>query len=166
MSKFSFYAQKDWPYHVSSGAVVYRRNESSIELLLLHRYKGAKADTASPYGLPKGTINRGESLEQGAIREIKEETGFDVELQGYLGGHHAQFENPYNNYEWDRITHYFVAEATGGDQGQQRLDDVEFYKVKWCSPEEAKDLLMPNPKKEHIFVERALLWMSKRHESE
>lgn len=43
-----------------------------------------KASCYGKWNLPAGRLDFNETLEQGAIREIKEETGCDVELTGVL----------------------------------------------------------------------------------
>ena len=62
----------------SAGLLLYRRRNGSVEVLLAHpggpywatRHEGA-------WTIPKGGIHPGEDPLQTAIREFKEETGFD-----------------------------------------------------------------------------------------
>ncbi|MFP3292352.1 MAG: bis(5'-nucleosyl)-tetraphosphatase [Thermoproteus sp.] len=58
---------------VSAGAVVFYDGGGEVEYLLL-LYPGGHWD------FPKGNIEAGETPERTALREIKEETGLDVEL--------------------------------------------------------------------------------------
>ena len=59
----------------SCGAIVFRREENKWMLLLLrHRHGGH-------WSFPKGHVEAGETEEETALREIKEETGLTVELQ-------------------------------------------------------------------------------------
>lgn len=58
----------------SCGAVVWRINNENIEILLV------KQSHKDVWSIPKGRINKGESLEQCAMREVKEETNVDISL--------------------------------------------------------------------------------------
>jgi argininosuccinate lyase len=43
--------------------------------------------------MPGGRLERGESPVAGVIREVKEETGYIVEVRAFLGVYHAQFKD-------------------------------------------------------------------------
>jgi 8-oxo-dGTP pyrophosphatase MutT (NUDIX family) len=58
---------------ISAGGVVFRR-ERGIEVALI------LVGDAPRWGLPKGLVNRGETPEEAARREVREETGLDAEL--------------------------------------------------------------------------------------
>ncbi len=61
--------------HVAAGGWVFN---SSDQLLMIHR-RGS-------WDIPKGHLDAGETLEECAIREVKEETGLDmVQIVSYLG---------------------------------------------------------------------------------
>lgn len=60
------------------------------------------------YNQPAGHVEKGETLEQAAVREALEETGWDVQLTGFLGLY--VYTPPFNR----EITYYracFLAEA-------------------------------------------------------
>jgi 8-oxo-dGTP pyrophosphatase MutT (NUDIX family) len=62
-------------YEKSCGAVIYRVTEKGEIRILLVKNRNGKCWT-----FPKGHIESGESEEQTALREIKEETGLSVEI--------------------------------------------------------------------------------------
>lgn len=71
--------------------------DSKEENILMVKNKGAHS---SYYTLPGGAVEDGETLEEAAIREVKEETGLNVELEGIYAvseafmverGYHAIF---------------------------------------------------------------------------
>lgn len=62
-------------FEKSCGAIVYRKNRSQIELLLIkNRYGGH-------WSFPKGHVEGQETEIQTALREVKEETGLDINIQ-------------------------------------------------------------------------------------
>ena len=61
-------------YEKSCGAVVFRKYHGNTELLLIKHTIGGH------WSFPKGHVEPGETEEETALREIKEETSIDVEL--------------------------------------------------------------------------------------
>ena len=63
------------------------------------------------WALPGGFVDYGESLEEAALREAKEETSLDVEL---IRQFHA-YSDPARDARQHNATVVFIARATGGD---------------------------------------------------
>ena len=57
----------------SAGTLLWRRNESGLEELLVHA--SGRYNRRAPWGIPKGVPDSGEALEDTARRETLEETG-------------------------------------------------------------------------------------------
>ncbi len=58
----------------SAGTLLYRRSEAgALEVLLVHA--SGHYNRRAPWGIPKGMPDEGESLEDAARRETREETG-------------------------------------------------------------------------------------------
>ncbi|MDD5747826.1 MAG: NUDIX hydrolase [Actinomycetota bacterium] len=86
------------------------------------------------YRAPSGAAYPGESLEQGAIREAKEETGLDVELTRYLARINATFTNNGRIIKW--TTHIFEAREVGGSICPH--DTEEIAEARWVKIEDLK----------------------------
>lgn len=114
------------------GAVVYARHNGAIYLALVH-------DIFNRWTLSKGKLEEGEGEEEGTVREIKEEIGVDISLEGKIGENEYIASVPNEGKKRKRVT-YFLAQApygklTLGTSGG--LDDAQ-----WFSLEEIPDLNM------------------------
>lgn len=70
-----------------------------------------KGPGASYYTLPGGAVEQGETLEEAAIREVKEETGLDVQLGGIFSVGEAFFEDRGHH----AIFFTFIGKIIGGE---------------------------------------------------
>jgi 8-oxo-dGTP pyrophosphatase MutT (NUDIX family) len=116
---------------VSAGGVVYRHGAEGIEIVLVSR------DADGLYALPKGTPDNGESLEQTAVREVREETGLETEIQGRLGDVRYWFTEA-DGTRVNKVVHYYLMRASGGSVDDH---DHEFDRVGWYHLGEAERLL-------------------------
>ena len=60
----------------SAGLLLWRKAPSGVEVLLVH--PSGAYNARAPYGIPKGELDEGETLEKAAHRETLEETGVDA----------------------------------------------------------------------------------------
>jgi ADP-ribose pyrophosphatase YjhB (NUDIX family) len=79
----------------------------------------------------KGGVDEGESTAQAAVREMREEAGFSVEIDSYLGD--------YMNTDKTGIARMYIGHRTGGGPLGAHLKET--YKVRLLDGEEAKKLL-------------------------
>jgi ADP-ribose pyrophosphatase YjhB (NUDIX family) len=75
------------------------------------------------WALPGGFVEVGETLEQAAVREAKEETCLDVEL---LGQFHT-YSDPKRDPRMHCISTVFVARATGAPRAEDDAKSVALY---------------------------------------
>lgn len=69
---------------VNSHLAEHRVDGGFINLILVKRDPNSSAFPSS-WALPGGFITKGESLEDCAVREVKEETGIDAKMLAYIG---------------------------------------------------------------------------------
>ncbi|WP_037363565.1 NUDIX hydrolase [Amycolatopsis orientalis] len=78
------------------------------------------------WSLPKGHIEDGETVEQTAVREVKEETGISARVLQPLGTIDYWFVAQQRRVH--KTVHHFLLEATGGELSDE---DVEVTEVAW-----------------------------------
>lgn len=88
--------------------------------------------TKGHWGLPKGHVEENETEEETALREVKEETNYDVEIIG----DHRFVERYITDTKIDKEVVYFIAKKVGGEAEKQ---EAEVTDIKWCSFDEAID---------------------------
>jgi 8-oxo-dGTP pyrophosphatase MutT (NUDIX family) len=116
----------------SAGGIVTRDGEHGLEVLVC----GRSSDHL--WALPKGTPEPGETLEQTALREVREETGVEVESQGLVGDIKYWFSRPQEGVRYFKTVRHFLLRPVGGDPS---LHDHEFDEVRWIPAQEALKLL-------------------------
>jgi len=110
------------PETPAAGVVVFRKGP---EVLVIHRPK------YDDWSFPKGKLDRGEPTTVAAVREVDEETGLQVRLGRPLRPQRYQIRGG------DKVVHYWVGRAVGGDDvsGYEPNDEVD--QVDWLPVAEA-----------------------------
>ena len=111
----------------AAGGVVHRtRDDGTVEVLLIHRPK------YDDWTLPKGKLDPGESVEDAAVREVEEETGYRTEIERRIG------ETSYRdrNGRPKRVTYYAMRPVSGSFAENREVDEA-----RWVALDEAKHVL-------------------------
>jgi 8-oxo-dGTP pyrophosphatase MutT (NUDIX family) len=117
----------------AAGAVVFRRTEGGVRLLLLRAFKN--------WDFPKGLIEPGESGLDAARRECTEETGL-TDLEFPFGDLHQDTLA----YAGGKVARYFLAETEAARielPVSPELGRPEHHEWRWVSFDEAEELLPP-----------------------
>jgi len=121
------------PVSRAAGAVIFRRGERGIRVLLLRAYKN--------WDFPKGMVEPGEEDLAAARREVAEETGI------------ANLDFPFGDefketlpYAANKVARYYLAETDAEEielPVSPELGRPEHHEYRWVSFDEAEDLLPP-----------------------
>ncbi|MGI8944963.1 MAG: NUDIX hydrolase [Thermoleophilaceae bacterium] len=103
----------------AAGGVVVRDADGGLELCVVHRPRYAD------WTLPKGKLERGESFEQAALREVEEETGLRCRL-----GRELDSAEYIDNRGRPKIVRYWLMEVLGG--AFEPNDEVD--ELRWMAP--------------------------------
>lgn len=115
---------------VSAGGVVCDERDGVVMVAVCGRLK------TGLWALPKGTPDNGESLEETALREVREETGLSVEIAAPLG--HIEYWFARDAGRIHKRVHFYLMRPCGGSFDDH---DPEFDVVRWASAAEALDAL-------------------------
>ncbi|MSQ33750.1 MAG: NUDIX hydrolase [Dehalococcoidia bacterium] len=116
----------------SAGGVVCRLHEERWQVVL------CGPGGQGLWSLPKGSPEPGETLEQTALREVREETGLAVEVREPLGSITYWFTSVSEGARYRKTVHFFLMHPTGGSLERH---DAEFAEVRWYPMEEALEAL-------------------------
>jgi 8-oxo-dGTP pyrophosphatase MutT (NUDIX family) len=110
----------------ASGGVVWRRGGDGLTVALVHRPR------YDDWSFPKGKLDRDESWEAAALREVEEEIGLRCRLGAELTP--TNYRDPKGR---DKVVRYWLMEPIDGEFAPS--DEVD--EVRWLSPTEAEQLL-------------------------
>lgn len=110
-------------YEKSCGAVIF----DGDKVLVIQQVAGH-------WGFPKGHVEDGETEIETAVREIKEETNLDVEIDE--NHRYVEHYSPEEGVEKDVV--FFVAKKVGGDV---KVQEEEVREIEWLLPMDAMERL-------------------------
>lgn len=112
-------------YEKSCGGIIFYKGRSNIRILLVKNYNGRY------WSFPKGHIEIGETEQETAIREIKEETGLDVEIK--KGFREVSDYNPFGKIQKHVV--FFLAQAFTENV---KLQEEEIAEYIWVDLQQAR----------------------------
>jgi 8-oxo-dGTP diphosphatase len=116
---------------VAAGAILWRLEKGELKVAIIHRSR------YDDWSWPKGKIDKGETIPQAAVREIREETGLKVNL----GVHLAEINYKLPNGS-DKEVHYWAAKVTDKALANSKFKpSEEVAKVDWKTVAQARKLL-------------------------
>jgi len=115
---------EEMPIEKKAGAVIYSVADEDVYIALVH-------DVFGHWTLSKGGIDPSESVEDGAVREIKKELGLNIEIIEKLGENEYVANHPEKGQHRKQVT-YFLAKSPHveiklGESGG--LDDARWFKL-------------------------------------
>lgn len=129
---------------IAAGGLVF--NEKNELLMIFRRGK---------WDLPKGKMEKGESSETSAIREVQEETGIkNVTINHFTGKTHHEYFDPYLKENVLKETHWFSMQAASTETLIPQTEE-DITEIKWVEKTELDELLKNTyfNIKQIIFVE-------------
>ncbi|MGH3648144.1 MAG: NUDIX hydrolase [Micromonosporaceae bacterium] len=125
---------------VSAGGLVVRDQDGQVVGVLIakHDRRGRLV-----WSLPKGHVEDGETLEQTAVREVREETGVAGEVVGPLG--QVDYWFVFGGQKIHKTVHHFLLRRLSGELSDH---DVEVVEVAWVPlPEIPERLAYPDERR-------------------
>lgn len=115
----------------AAGGVVWRlaSDGTGVEVAIIHRPR------YDDWSIPKGKLAPGESLLEGALREVHEETGHRVQPGRSLG--EVRYLKKSGGGAREKVVHYWAMRATGGEFSPgQEVDEL-----RWLPLEQAHEVV-------------------------
>ncbi|HSK71644.1 MAG TPA: NUDIX hydrolase [Pyrinomonadaceae bacterium] len=142
---------------VSAGGAAFRQNGADFEIAIV------SVKPSMRWQLPKGIVDEGETIEQTALREVREEAGIETEIlekietveYWYFGNKNGE------RVRFHKYVHFFLMKYLSGETENH---DHEVAEARWVKIDEAIKMLAF--KSEKAVIEMAGELIEKRREGE
>jgi 8-oxo-dGTP diphosphatase len=111
----------------AAGGLVWRRAGDTIAIAIAHRPR------YDDWSLPKGKLDKGESWEEAALREVEEETGMRCRL-----GDELEPVTYQDRKGRDKVVRYWLMEP---EDDTDFVPNDEVDQLRWMAPPEAVEIL-------------------------
>lgn len=108
---------------ISAGGVIFRKTASGVEIALV-------SVRGKAWCLPKGIVDKGETPEMTAIREVREETGLTGKIVDKLGDISYWYYIKGENAKCRKTVSFYLMEYVRGDTSDH---DAEVDSAEWLS---------------------------------
>jgi 8-oxo-dGTP pyrophosphatase MutT (NUDIX family) len=142
----------------SAGGVAYRQRDAQLEVALI------SVGEDNRWQLPKGLVDKGESTEDAAVREVREEAGIDTEVVERLDKvDYWYFWNENDQrVRYHKYVYFYLLRYKSGDVSDH---DHEVNEARWFDINEAINVLAFDSEKKIVEKARELIESAPRQES-
>jgi 8-oxo-dGTP pyrophosphatase MutT (NUDIX family) len=113
---------------LAAGGIVIDNETGTPRVLLVHR------PSYDDWSFPKGKLDLGETVEEAALREVREETGLECRIIRELATTRYGYQTRNKGRLRPKAVHYFLMERVSGDI-QVPVDEVD--RAEWFDFDEA-----------------------------
>jgi len=129
----------------SAGGVIFKKNDNSFQIILISVRNG------QAWCLPKGIVDKGETTEEAALREVSEETGLTGRIIDKLGEINYWYYIKEENIKCRKKVYFYLMDYISGDTADH---DIEVDEAEWFSLETA--LKKVSFKGDRTIIEKAI----------
>ncbi len=132
---------------ISAGGVVYRKKNNEYEVLV------SKHSGYHKWVIPKGRVEKDETIEATALREVEEEVGVKAKVIASIG-EPEEYIYTLNGEKIFKKVHYFLMEYISGSEKDH---DFEMEEVLWVPMDKGIELMAYDGAKQVLREARLML---------
>lgn len=135
---------------ISSGGVAFRAQDGRIDVALI------SVGENSRWQLPKGLVDKGESTEDAAVREVREEAGINTEIAARIDKVEYWYfwKEEGQRVRYHKFVYFYLLRYKSGDV---RNHDHEVNEARWVDIDDAIKMLAFDSEKKIVEKARELI---------
>ena len=135
---------------VSAGGIVFRSKDTNVEIAIV------RVVPEQRWQLPKGIIDPGETVEEAALREVREESGVVAEIVAPVEKIEYWFvaDRDGRRTRFHKFVHFFLMKFVSGDVADH---DHEVDESRWVNVETALDMLEFKSERDVVSKARSMI---------